>query len=70
MFGAIYTLLLSIIFHRQVTNKTSRMQLESISEETSDYESIWGYSIGETEPRVPIFEYPEFDFELRLKMKI
>jgi len=39
-------------------------QLESIGENISDYESIWGYSIGETEPRVPIFEYPEFDFEI------
>jgi len=39
-------------------------QLEEMGEDISDYESIWGYSIGETEPRVPIFEYPEFDFEI------
>ncbi|MBU8893731.1 MAG: KamA family protein [Bacteroidales bacterium] len=39
-------------------------QLESIGEDISDYESIWGYSIGETEPRVPIYEYPEYEFEI------
>lgn len=39
-------------------------QLEEIGEEIADYESIWGYSIGETEPRVPIYEYPEYDFEI------
>ncbi|MBI9065984.1 MAG: hypothetical protein JEZ09_01750 [Salinivirgaceae bacterium] len=38
--------------------------LEEIGEEKSDYESIWGYSVGETEPRIPIYEYPEYDFEL------
>jgi lysine 2,3-aminomutase len=42
-------------------------QLEDIGEDTSDYESIWGYSIGETEPRVPIYEYPEYDFEITEK---
>jgi lysine 2,3-aminomutase len=39
-------------------------QLEDIGEDITDYESIWGYSIGETEPRVPIYEYPEYDFEI------
>jgi lysine 2,3-aminomutase len=39
-------------------------QLEDIGEDISDYESIWGYSIGETEPRVPIYEYPEYDFQI------
>jgi lysine 2,3-aminomutase len=39
-------------------------QLEDIGEEPSDYESIWGYSIGETEPRIPLYEYPEYDFEI------
>jgi len=42
-------------------------QLEEMGEDISDYESIWGYSIGETEPRVPIFEYPEYDFEITAK---
>lgn len=39
-------------------------QLEDIGENKKHYESIWGYSIGETEPRIPIYEYPEFDYEL------
>ena len=39
-------------------------QLEDIGENISDYESIWGYSIGETEPRIPIYEYPEYEFEI------
>ncbi len=29
-------------------------QLEDIGEDIADYESIWGYSIGETEPRMPV----------------
>lgn len=37
-------------------------QLEDIGEDTTEYESIWGYSIGETEARLPIYEYPEYDF--------
>jgi len=39
-------------------------QLEDIGEETSDYESIWGYSIGETEERIPIYDYPEYDYKV------
>ncbi|VAX23175.1 Lysine 2,3-aminomutase, partial [hydrothermal vent metagenome] len=38
--------------------------LEDISEDISEYESIWGYSLGETEPRMPIFEYPPYDFKI------
>ncbi len=37
-------------------------QLEDIGEDITEYESIWGYSIGETEARLPIYEYPEYDF--------
>lgn len=39
------------------------MQLESIGEESSDYDNVFGYSLGETEPRMPIYEYPEYDYE-------
>ncbi|MBN2346687.1 MAG: KamA family protein [Candidatus Aminicenantes bacterium] len=39
-------------------------QLEDIGEETVEYESIWGYSIGETEPRLPLYEYPPYDFAI------
>lgn len=39
-------------------------QLESFGEEVSEYESIWGYTMGETEPRMPLYEYPEYDFTI------
>ncbi len=39
-------------------------QLEDMGEKPSDYESIWGYSIGETEPRMSIYEYPEYDYKV------
>lgn len=40
------------------------LQLEEMGEDEADYESIWGYSIGETEPRIPIYEYPDYDYKL------
>lgn len=39
-------------------------QLEEIGEDISEYEYIWGYSIGQTEPRMPIYEYPCYDFDI------
>ncbi len=39
-------------------------QIGDMGEDPRAYESIWGYSLGETESRPPIYEYPEFDFEL------
>lgn len=38
-------------------------QLEEIGEDISDYSGIFGYSIGETEPRMPLYEYPDFEFK-------
>jgi len=38
--------------------------LEEMGEDVSEYSSIWGYSIGETEPRMPIYEYPEYEFKV------
>ncbi len=43
-------------------------QLEEMGEKRTDYASIWGYSIGETEPRMSIYEYPDFDFTLTSKI--
>jgi lysine 2,3-aminomutase len=37
-------------------------QLEGIGEDSEEYASIYGYSMGQTEPRMPLFEYPPFDF--------
>ncbi len=38
--------------------------LAEMGEDISEYESIWGYSLGETEPRLPIYEYPRYDFKV------
>lgn len=39
-------------------------QLSDMGEDVTEYNSIWGYSLGETEPRMSIYEYPEYDFDL------
>ncbi|UCD75151.1 MAG: hypothetical protein JSV91_15380 [Phycisphaerales bacterium] len=39
-------------------------QLEGIGEDLSEYEGLFGYSLGQTEPRMPLFEYPPYDFEV------
>ncbi len=39
-------------------------QLAGLGENPNEYESIWGYSMGETEPRIPVYEYPEYEFEI------
>ncbi len=39
-------------------------QLEELGEDISEYTDLYGYSIGETEPRIPIYEYPEYDFNI------
>jgi lysine 2,3-aminomutase len=43
-------------------------QLEEIGEDVAEYSGLFGYSIGETEPRMPIYEYPEFEFEVTEEM--
>ena len=37
-------------------------QLQEMGEERSDYEGIYGYSVGQTEERMPVFEYPSFEY--------
>ncbi len=39
-------------------------QLESMGEDTNEYSSIWNYSVGVTEARMPIYEYPSYDYEV------
>jgi len=39
-------------------------QIRQMGEDPEEYESIWGYSLGETEPRAPMYEYPGYDFEV------
>ncbi len=42
-------------------------QLDDIGEDITDYESIWGYSIGETEQRIPIYDYPDYNYHITQK---
>jgi lysine 2,3-aminomutase len=39
-------------------------QLDEIGEDTSEYTEVFGYSLGETEPRMPLYDYPAYDFEV------
>lgn len=39
-------------------------QLEDMGENKNEYEAVYGYSLGETEPRMPIYEYPEYNFKI------
>ncbi len=39
-------------------------QLAELGDNPAEYESIWGYSLGETEPRIPIYEYPDYEFDV------
>ncbi len=43
-------------------------QLEEMGENVADYESIYGYSIGETDPINPLYKYPEYDYKLTDKV--
>lgn len=39
-------------------------QLEEMGEKVDEYESIYGYSIGETDPINPLYKYPDYDYKL------
>jgi lysine 2,3-aminomutase len=39
-------------------------QLEELGEDISEYSGLYGYSIGETEKRAVLYEYPEYDFQI------
>ncbi len=43
-------------------------QLEMMGEDVNEYDGLYGYSMGETEPRMSIYEYPEYDFKLTDKL--
>jgi len=42
-------------------------QLEEMGEDVSEYATIWGYSLGVTESRLPLFEYPEYGYAVTEK---
>ncbi|MCB9258299.1 MAG: KamA family protein [Ignavibacteriales bacterium] len=39
-------------------------QLDDMGEDLTEYGGIYGYSIGETEKRMSIYEYPEYDYKI------
>lgn len=43
-------------------------QLKAMGENPEEYATIWGYSIGETEPRLPLYKYPPYPFEITARM--
>ncbi len=43
-------------------------QLEDMGEDKAEYEGVYGYSLGETEPRMGMYEYPEYDFNVTDEM--
>jgi lysine 2,3-aminomutase len=43
-------------------------QLVEMGEDEKDYESIYGFSTGITEQRMPLYEYPDYDFEMTDEM--
>jgi len=38
-------------------------QMKDFGEKTEEYDGLYGYSIGQTESRMPIYEYPDYDFK-------
>jgi lysine 2,3-aminomutase len=39
-------------------------QLSDIGEDPEEYAGLYGYSVGQTESRVPVYEYPEYAYSL------
>jgi lysine 2,3-aminomutase len=67
--------------HSPIINKMGKMviiesksiseyldQLEEMGENREDYQGIYGYSIGETEPRQKVYEYPAYEFKTTNQM--
>jgi lysine 2,3-aminomutase len=43
-------------------------QMEELGEEREDYKGLYGYSLGQTEARNPIYEYPDSEGEITSEM--
>lgn len=43
-------------------------QLDDMGEDTEEYKGLYGYSIGETEARAAIYEYPEYEYNITEKI--
>ena len=43
-------------------------QMEELGEEREDYKGLYGYSLGQTEHRISIYDYPEYGFQTTKEM--
>jgi len=39
-------------------------QLADMGEDVSEYKNLYGYSIGQIEKRMPVYEYPDYDYRI------
>lgn len=38
-------------------------QLEELGEDPEEYDGLYGYSLGQTEHRIPVYDYPDYEFK-------
>ena len=43
-------------------------QLEDLGENRKEYKGLYGYSLGQTEERLPLYEYPKYEYEVTKKL--
>lgn len=43
-------------------------QMEGMGENPDEYESVYGYSVSQTEKVMPVYQYPEYDFNITEEM--
>ena len=46
-----------------VSNEEFDKQLEELGEDQEDYDGLYGYSLGQTEHLIPVYEYPPYEFK-------
>jgi len=57
-----------IIESKPIGEYLNQLSEMGIGEDVSEYSSIWGYSMGETEERMPIYEYSKYSYRVTDKM--
>ncbi len=59
----------AVIIIESKSIRTYLDQLEELGEQISEYVTIWGYSLGSLETRMPTFEYPGYHFKVTQTFK-